>query len=106
ATSSAASTVCGRRSTMAVMPITVPCVAGGRPAPPLRTTCEEPGATLGVMWNPDVYLPFADHRARPFFDLTSRVAAENPRRVVGLGCGPGNIHATLATCWPDHALEA
>ena len=28
------------------------------------------------MWNPDVYLAFADHRGRPFFDLLSRVGAE------------------------------
>src|SRR5690348_4881520 len=88
------------------MPITVPCVADARPAPPLRTTCEQPGATLCVMWNPDVYLTFADHRARPFFDLTSRVAVENPRRVVDLGCGPGNLTATLAKRWPDAVIEA
>ena len=52
------------------------------------------------MWNPDVYLAFADQRGRPFFDLLSRVGAENPRRVVDLGCGPGNLTgqpcATLA----------
>jgi len=58
------------------------------------------------MWNPDVYLTFADHRGRPFFDLTSRIAAENPRRVVDLGCGPGNLTATLAERWPDAVLEA
>jgi trans-aconitate methyltransferase len=43
------------------------------------------------MWNPDVYLAFADHRGRPFFDLLSRVGADKPRRVVDLGCGPGNL---------------
>ncbi len=48
------------------------------------------------MWNPDVYLAFADHRGRPFFDLLSRVAAEAPRRVVDLGCGPGNLTETLS----------
>ena len=58
------------------------------------------------MWNPDVYLTFADHRGRPFFDLTSRVGAENPRRVVDLGCGPGNLTATLAQRWPDAVIEA
>ena len=42
------------------------------------------------MWNPDVYLTFGDERARPFFDLLSRVGAVSPRRVVDLGCGPGN----------------
>ena len=58
------------------------------------------------MWNPDVYLSFADQRGRPFFDLLSRVGAENPRRVVDLGCGPGNLTATLAERWPDAAIEA
>ncbi|OBB03634.1 trans-aconitate methyltransferase [Mycobacteriaceae bacterium 1482268.1] len=58
------------------------------------------------MWNPDVYLAFADHRARPFVDLLSRVGAESPRRVVDLGCGPGNLTATLAERWPDAVIEA
>ncbi|MGV9798714.1 trans-aconitate 2-methyltransferase [Mycobacterium sp. NPDC003449] len=58
------------------------------------------------MWNPDTYLAFADHRGRPFFDLLSRVAAEEPRRVVDLGCGPGNLTETLKGRWPDAALEA
>jgi trans-aconitate 2-methyltransferase len=58
------------------------------------------------MWNPDVYLAFADHRGRPFFDLLSRVNATSPRRVVDLGCGPGNLTVTLAQRWPDAVLEA
>lgn len=59
-----------------------------------------------MTWNPDVYLAFADHRGRPFFDLTGRVRAEAPRRVVDLGCGPGNLTATLGQRWPGAALEA
>jgi trans-aconitate 2-methyltransferase len=58
------------------------------------------------MWNPDVYLAFADHRGRPFYELLSRVSAESPRRVVDLGCGPGNLTVTLAQRWPDAVLEA
>jgi trans-aconitate 2-methyltransferase len=58
------------------------------------------------MWNPDVYLAFADHRGRPYFDLLSRVGAEKPRRVVDLGCGPGNLTVTLSQRWPDAAIEA
>jgi trans-aconitate 2-methyltransferase len=58
------------------------------------------------MWNPDVYLTYADHRGRPFFDLMSRVAAETPRRVVDLGCGPGNLTVSLAQRWPDATIEA
>ena len=58
------------------------------------------------MWNPAVYLAFADHRGRPFFDLLSRVGAEKPRRVVDLGCGPGNLTLTLAQRWPATSVEA
>lgn len=58
------------------------------------------------MWNPDVYLAFADHRGRPFYELLSRVRAESPRRVVDLGCGPGNLTVTLAERWPGAVVEA
>ncbi len=58
------------------------------------------------MWDPDVYLTFADQRARPFYDLLARVGAERPRRVVDLGCGAGNLTLQLARRWPDAALEA
>jgi trans-aconitate 2-methyltransferase len=58
------------------------------------------------VWNPDVYLAFADDRGRPFFDLLSRVGATNPRRVVDLGCGPGNLTVNLSQRWPDATIEA
>jgi trans-aconitate 2-methyltransferase len=58
------------------------------------------------MWNPDVYLAFADQRGRPYYDLLSRVRAQAPRRVVDLGCGPGNLTASLAQRWPDAVVEA
>ena len=48
------------------------------------------------MWDPDVYLAFADHRSRPFYDLLSRVGAERARRVVDLGCGPGHLTKYLS----------
>jgi trans-aconitate 2-methyltransferase len=52
------------------------------------------------MWNPATYLQFATERARPFFDLLTRVQAESPDYVVDLGCGPGNLTAVLAARWP------
>ncbi|WP_293001505.1 trans-aconitate 2-methyltransferase [Mycobacterium sp.] len=58
------------------------------------------------MWDPDVYLNFADDRARPFYDLLSRVGARDPRRVVDLGCGAGNLTAQLARRWPEATVEA
>ncbi len=53
------------------------------------------------MWDPGQYLHFADERSRPFFDLLGRVRAEDPGLVVDLGCGPGQLTATLASRWPD-----
>ncbi|MBO0881788.1 MAG: trans-aconitate 2-methyltransferase, partial [Mycobacterium sp.] len=58
------------------------------------------------MWDPEVYLAFADQRARPFYDLLSWVGAERPRRVVDLGCGAGNLTAQLARRWPEAVIEA
>jgi trans-aconitate 2-methyltransferase len=51
-------------------------------------------------WDPDRYLVYADERGRPFADLLARVAAEAPRSVVDLGCGPGSLTALLARRWP------
>jgi trans-aconitate 2-methyltransferase len=50
-------------------------------------------------WDPDHYLVYADERGRPFVDLLARIGAEAPRRVVDLGCGPGNLTALLHQRW-------
>jgi trans-aconitate 2-methyltransferase len=54
-----------------------------------------------VAWNPDTYLQFADERGRPFADLLARVGATDPAVVVDLGCGPGQLTASLARRWPS-----
>jgi trans-aconitate 2-methyltransferase len=57
------------------------------------------------MWDPGSYLRFGSERARPFFDLLTRVQAEKPGFVADLGCGPGNLTALLAARWPEaHVL--
>lgn len=58
------------------------------------------------MWDPEKYLAFDDHRARPFFDLVNRVGATQPRRVADVGCGPGNLTVTLQDRWPGAVVEA
>jgi trans-aconitate 2-methyltransferase len=50
-------------------------------------------------WDPDRYLTYADQRGRPFVELVARIQAD-PRTVVDLGCGPGNLTALLAERWP------
>ncbi len=54
-----------------------------------------------MKWDPLKYVQFGDYRDRPFFDLTGRIQAERPSQVVDLGCGPGNLTATLARRWPE-----
>ena len=56
------------------------------------------------MWDPCQYLRFAGERARPLFDLLGRVGATDPGYVADLGCGPGNLTATLAERWPAAAI--
>ncbi|MEE2523032.1 trans-aconitate 2-methyltransferase [Pseudarthrobacter sp. J75] len=53
-----------------------------------------------MKWDPTKYVQFGVHRNRPFFDLTARILADDPAKVVDLGCGPGNLTATLAERWP------
>lgn len=57
-------------------------------------------------WDPRLYLQAADQRARPFHDLLARVAAEHPRTVVDLGCGPGTLTVELAQRWPGATVRA
>jgi trans-aconitate 2-methyltransferase len=52
-------------------------------------------------WNSDQYLKFAGERTQPAVDLAARIALEAPRRIIDLGCGPGNSTAVLAARWPQ-----
>lgn len=58
-----------------------------------------------MRWDPTQYARYADERGRPFLDLLSRVRADSPRRVVDVGCGPGNLTALLARRWPEARVE-
>ncbi|WP_435768316.1 methyltransferase domain-containing protein [Nocardioides sp. SYSU DS0651] len=55
-------------------------------------------------WDAQHYLAYADERGRPFVELVARIRAEQPRTVVDLGCGPGNLTSLLADRWPDAAV--
>ncbi len=57
------------------------------------------------MWDPTQYQRFADERSRPFVDLVERVGAPNPSIVVDLGCGTGELTATMADRWPGATIE-
>ena len=57
------------------------------------------------MWDPGQYLRYAEERSRPFFELIGRVRADQPRLVVDLGCGPGQLTAALADRWPEAEVQ-
>jgi trans-aconitate 2-methyltransferase len=53
-----------------------------------------------MRWDPVAYLRHAGPRLRPGIDLLARIELEDPRRVVDLGCGAGDLTALLAERWP------
>ena len=54
-----------------------------------------------MAWDAAAYLHFAGERTRPAADLLTRVPLDDARRVVDLGCGPGNSTALLRARYPD-----
>jgi trans-aconitate 2-methyltransferase len=56
-------------------------------------------------WNPDQYLKFAAERARPCRELAARIEVPSVRRVIDVGCGPGNSTEVLAARWPGAEIS-
>ncbi|MFI0451338.1 trans-aconitate 2-methyltransferase [Actinomadura sp. 6N118] len=61
---------------------------------------------VGAIWDPAQYGVFGDERARPFAELLARVDLAAPGHIVDLGCGSGELTASLLRRWPDAKIEA
>jgi trans-aconitate 2-methyltransferase len=57
------------------------------------------------VWSPKQYGKFGDKRGRAFDDLVNRIEADQVKQVVDLGCGPGNLTATLLDRWPEATIQ-
>ena len=52
-------------------------------------------------WDSRQYLKFEKERTQPAIDLASRVAVQDPKKIVDIGCGPGNSTQVLAQKYPN-----
>ena len=57
-----------------------------------------------MIWDPQQYARFTGHRLRPALDLLGRIPIEQPRTVVDLGCGTGNVTRILRSRWPQSRI--
>ena len=54
-----------------------------------------------MQWDSAAYLQFESERTQPSVDLVKRIELERPRKLLDVGCGPGNSTQVLADAFPN-----
>ena len=57
-----------------------------------------------MAWDPDRYLSHGNFRTRPGLELAARIPDFEPRTIVDLGSGTGNLTAILAERWREASI--
>jgi trans-aconitate 2-methyltransferase len=57
-----------------------------------------------VNWNSSQYLRFEEERTQPAIDLVNRIHLSAPKKVLDVGCGPGNSTQVVSRKFPDAAI--
>ncbi|MFL0198621.1 methyltransferase domain-containing protein [Clostridium sp. WILCCON 0269] len=52
-------------------------------------------------WNSAQYLMFRNERTQPSIDLVNRIYNDEPKKIIDIGCGPGNSTQVLAQRFPN-----
>ena len=52
-------------------------------------------------WNSAQYLMFENERTQPAIDLVNRICIDDPKKIIDIGCGPGNSTQALAQRFPN-----
>ena len=47
-------------------------------------------------WNSVQYLMFKNEQTQPSIDLVNRISMDDPKKIIDIGCGPGDSTHVLA----------